>query len=287
MQNSNPPVIAIITDFGTQDWYCGSIQGRILAGCPDARIVNISHAIPPGDVYTASYVLASCMADFPANTLFLCVVDPGVGTSRKALVGRIGPYTVIAPDNGLISHAARKYANNRGPFYEITPEAIPSGGISSTFHGRDIFAPVAARVASNAMRIKELGSIIQEPCLLESARPEVKRGMIAGHIRYIDHFGNGITDISRMDLELLNVKTSAYLLVGSRKIALRSTFGDVSEGMPLTYIGSNGFLEIGVNCGHAAQNLGLALGQEVRFLPEASASSLLEEEADPLPETGI
>jgi S-adenosylmethionine hydrolase len=133
MANNNPPVVALITDFGTQDWYCGTIQGKILSGCPDARIVNISHFIPAGDVYTASYVLASCMADFPANTLFLCVVDPGVGTSRKAIVGRIGPYTVIAPDNGLISHAVQKYAHDKGPFYEITPEVIPSGGISSTF----------------------------------------------------------------------------------------------------------------------------------------------------------
>jgi S-adenosylmethionine hydrolase len=268
MKSHPPAIIALITDFGTKDWFAGSVQGRILRECPDARLVNVTHSIPPGDVYAASYVLAACMGDFPAGTLFVTVVDPGVGTDRKAIMGRMGPYTVLAPDNGLLTHAMRRYARNCGPLYEVSPRHLSGEAVSSTFHGRDVFAPIAGRVAAGTLLLEELGDIVQRPVVFEVMKSEVRRGEIIGHVRYIDHFGNAITNISGKEMALFSVRSSAYVEVGAVKVPLRSTFAEVAPGRALTYVGSNGYLEVAVNGGSAAEQMEIWIGQEVRFHAE-------------------
>lgn len=268
MRNNTPPIVALITDFGNRDWYAASIKGRILEYCPDASIVDITHEIRPGDIHAASYVLASCINDFPADTVFLCIVDPVVGTERKALLGRIDQYTVICPDNGLITHAIKRFDENTCVFYEIFPEHPQNESISNTFHGRDVFAPVAGKIAASLMDVEDLGESVQSPVLLELPKPEIRKGVISGSISYIDKFGNVVTNISQAELGLFSIKATAYVEVKGVCIALKTSFGEVEEGQSLTYIGSNGFLEIGMNRRHAAKEMKLAVGGSILFYPE-------------------
>ena len=262
------PIIALITDFGTRDWYVASIKGRILYHCPDARIVDITHDVRPGDVHAASYVLASCMKDFPENTIFLCVVDPGVGTDRKALLCHVGNYTIICPNNGLITYPIKDFPEGISVFYEILPEHTDVDTISNTFHGRDVFAPVAGKIAASEMTVEDLGENVTDPVFLPLPKPEIKKGVISGTIAYIDKFGNVITNISQSELALFSIKATAYVEAKGTCISLKSTFGEVGEGEALTYIGSNGFLEIGMNRRHAAKEMKLSVGGSILFYPE-------------------
>jgi S-adenosyl-L-methionine hydrolase (adenosine-forming) len=272
MRKNTSPIVALITDFGTRDWYGASVKGRILNYCSEVCIVDITHDIRPGDIQAASYVLASCISDFPENTIFLCVVDPGVGTERKALLAHIGQYTVICPDNGLITHAVRKFPEDISVFYEILPEPTQDDSISNTFHGRDVFAPVAGKLAASIMDIEDLGESIQHPVFLDLPKPEIKKGVISGSVSYIDKFGNVVTNISQAELGLFSVRATAYVEVKGICIALKTSFGEVDEGQPLTYIGSNGFLEIGMNRRHAAKEMKLSVGCSILFYPEPPSS---------------
>jgi S-adenosyl-L-methionine hydrolase (adenosine-forming) len=259
------PTIAIITDFGNKDWYVASMKGQILRNFPEARMVDITHHIAPGNVWSASYVLASCIADFPAETIFLVVVDPGVGTARKCIMGRIIDYTVLCPNNGVVSHCLHRYPNQYGPFYEIIPEKMVGNPISSTFHGRDIFAPIAGKIAAGTLQLDGLGPILHEWVRLPIQKAEFRRGVIHGSVQYIDHFGNAITNICDSELQLFQMKSSAFVKVKNLSISMRSTFGEVEVGQPLTYIGSSGFLEIGVNQRSAAKLLDLRMGEPVEL----------------------
>ena len=268
MSENMCPIIALITDFGTRDWYAASIKGRIFNECPNARIVDITHDIRPGDIHAASYVLASCMQDFPENTIFLCVVDPGVGTDRKALLCHIGDYTIICPNNGLITYPIKQLPDNNSVFYEILLEHSDTDTISNTFHGRDVFAPVAGKIAASKITVEDLGESVSDPIFLPLPKPEIKKGVISGTITYIDKFGNVITNISQAELGLFSIKATAYVEAKGTCISLKTTFEEVDEGEPLTYIGSNGFLEIGMNRRHAAKEMKLSVGGSILFYPE-------------------
>ncbi len=274
MRKTLSPIIALITDFGAKDWYVGSIKGQILRQFPEANLVDITHQIPPGSIWHASYVLSSCMKDFPSDTLFMVVVDPGVGTHRECILGRIGDYTVLCPNNGILSHSLHYNPNQNGPFYEILPEnALSAPMISSTFHGRDIFAPIAGRIASGSLKPEGLGPIVHNLVRLQIPKTEFKRGVIYGSVQYFDHFGNAITDISQSELELFSIKPTAYVEIKDTTIAMKSTFAEVEVGQPLTYIGSNGFLEIAINRRNAAKQLNLKIGDAISLHLELIAES--------------
>lgn len=277
MRKTVIPRIALITDFGTRDWFVGSVKGQIQKHHPGANIVDITHQIQPGSVWHASYVLASCLKDFPPETLFVVVVDPGVGKSRECILGRVGESSVLCPNNGIISHSLQFYPDQRGPFYEILPEHYPEDSISATFHGRDIFAPIAGRVAAGSLKQEDLGPIIHDLVRLNIHKPEFRKGTIYGSIQYIDHFGNLITDITQSELSLFSVKPSACIEFDNTFIAMKSTFGDVEVGQPLTYIGSNGFLEIAVNCRNASKQFNLKIGDPVSFHLEYKPESKNDE----------
>lgn len=262
------PVIAIISDFGDRDWFVGSMKGMIRKSCPGAAIEVITNRVPSGDIAAASYILASCIHDFPKGTVFLCVVDPGVGTEREAIVGRIGNYTVVCPNNGLVSDCLQNFKNEVGVFYHIISEKIIHSGVSSTFHGRDIFAPVAGKISAGEFSIDELGPPIKQLIRILVPKPEIVKGSIRGAIRYIDAFGNGITNIGADQLALFSIKPSAYIEVNGLKILLKNTFAEAEIGQPLTYIGSNGAVEIAVNQGNGAEELALKVGTKVSFYPE-------------------
>ena len=281
-----PSMITLTTDFGTQDAYVSAMKGAILSIASDTRLVDISHQISPQDVMEAAFVLQGAVPYFPDGTVHLVVVDPGVGSDRQAIALRHDNQWFVGPDNGVFSLLL-----NQEPPDEIVvldnPKAWRSESPSSTFHGRDIFAPAAAHLAAGAS-LQEVGSPIDDMSSLRWALPMVVQHTVEGWVAHIDRFGNCITNIRRdtiaeafpsIDVEQLatpNAQTSFPLkcYVGSTILdALHPTYASVAEGDPLMLFGSTGFLEIAVNSGHAAQLLNIRKSDSVKLLPRTTESA--------------
>jgi S-adenosyl-L-methionine hydrolase (adenosine-forming) len=258
---SNLPVITLLTDFGTSDYFVGAVKGAILSVNPSVVIVDITHEIPPQDIEEAAFTILAAYQTFPNDTIHLVVVDPGVGSSRRALVLEAGDQLFVGPDNGIFT-----YIYDREPphkTFQITNERYFRKPTSSTFHGRDVFAPVAAAL-SKGVRPEMFGSrIIDEVRLPKSVAPEVKRnGDVEGRVIHIDRFGNCITNITREAFQ----KDSA-LVVGRRTIWEFREFYDGARKGPFGIWGSAGFLEISVNGGSAAKLLKVRRGAKVHLTP--------------------
>jgi S-adenosylmethionine hydrolase len=275
------PLVCFLTDFGASDEYAASMKGVLLTGCPRATLIDITHALPPHDILGAAYLLYAAWDYFPQHTVFVCVVDPGVGGERKELVALTDKKYIICPDNGIVSLLSRM----KGPFpcHAVSREAVRAAGvkgapddtgasgarrISATFHGRDIFAPAAAMICN-----KRYGAVKQQeidPYIIPDVYTEKTADPpgIKGKILHIDRFGNCISAIHRS--EAGEKDYTAHVRLGAQHItldAIHSTFSDVAPGRPLAYWGSTGFLEIGVRNGSAAAALGLALLDEVVLAP--------------------
>ena len=242
-------MITLLTDFGVRDSYAASMKGAILSVFPGAVISDASHEIEPFDVASAAFVLSSYISDFPAGTAHIAVVDPGVGSNRKAIAIRTAFCYIVCPDNGIAALALRDYPDYEA--YEIDPERLPQKCISSTFHGRDIFSPAAALLASG----KDIASIsrrIDRIFVPDFAEPEIKNNIIRGCIIHIDRFGNLITNISAGMLSLFNGKPIT-IKAGNKLIAgISNTYSDKAPGEPVAYLGSGGLLEIAIVEGNAA-----------------------------------
>jgi S-adenosyl-L-methionine hydrolase (adenosine-forming) len=236
------PIVTLTTDFGLDDWYVAAMKAVLLSHAPAARLVDVTHTIPPGDIVKGSITLERAIASFPAATIHLAIIDPTVGSQRRALVVRIHEQLVVCPDNGLITWAARC----QGPLdaFEIIWKP-PSQ--SNTFHGRDLFAPVAGMLAS-FRAILDLAKPISNPILL-NLHPSAGTD---GQIIHIDHFGNATTNIPASV-----VPPNAQVRVANLTLPLRRTYSDVASGEPLALIGSSGLLEIAVRDGSAASKLSL------------------------------
>lgn len=281
-----PAIIALTTDFGTADSYVAQMKGVILGIATGARLVDVTHAIPPQDVPFAAIVLAECVAAFPPGTVHLAVVDPGVGTQRRLIAAEIGDWRFVAPDNGLLSAVARVHGLRRA--FELTERRWWRYNLSATFHGRDIMAPVAAHWA-HGVDPGEFGPAI-DGGIQQLALGEPRRSdrMIAGTVIRCDAFGNAITNIpgawvgpdapaaaggSCGSSAGIAIATGWRVSIGGRNIGpLRRTYGDVPPREPLALVGSHGFVEIAVNCGSAQAALGARVGSEVR-LERAAADS--------------
>jgi S-adenosyl-L-methionine hydrolase (adenosine-forming) len=244
-------IITLLTDFGTADSYVAELKGVLASSAGDAVLVDLTHDIPPGDVAAASYVLGRAWRTFPRGTVHLAVVDPGVGTERRALAAQVAGYGFVAPDNGLLSDvfAAADAKVVRLP--------IPAGA-SRTFHGRDVFAPAAARLVRGAA-LADLGSPVSDLVHLPPRRLRSEGADVVGQVIHVDGFGTLITNIPGDA-----VATGAALAVGGRTVTLAGTFGDVPSGSPVAFVGSGGTVEIAVRDGRADQVLGVARGNEVR-----------------------
>ncbi len=252
--------VAILTDFGRQDWYVASMKGCILRISPNANCVDITHEIKPGDVRSAAFVLAQCFREFPEQTIFLCVVDPGVGTDRNAIAIRLGQSYLVGPDNGIFSFLmGRDYE-----IHLIENQKYIHARPSHTFHGRDIFAPVAGHLA-NGIKIAEIGPRIEELETLNWPQVNYQEMETRGEIVYIDHYGNAITNIIVADMEEKFQADKMRVLVGKDLFPLAKLFGNVADGNPLAYEGSGGYLEIAVNRGNAKKEFGLEVGQRVEI----------------------
>lgn len=255
------PVITLLTDFGTADYFVGAMKGVILTINPMAAIVDITHEIPPQDIEAGAFTLLTCYRDFPEGTIHVAVVDPGVGSSRRAIVVRAGSYYLVGPDNGLFS-----YIYDREPaceVFHVTASEYFRPSPSSTFHGRDVFAPVAAAL-STGIGPEALGPQITDFVRLAPLSPtRDDAGQLHGRIIHIDHFGNCITNFTHADLRDSN---SAKLIVNGRVIETFRKFFTDEHGSPeeiFAIWGSAGFLEIAVNRSSAAELLTAKRGDAV------------------------
>jgi S-adenosylmethionine hydrolase len=256
----NDPVITLTTDFGLDDAYVGVMKGVLLRICPQCRLVDLTHSVPQGDILKASLVLRSAAGFFPAGTVHLAVVDPGVGGNRLPVAIHAGNKYFVGPDNGLFWFLTRRDPPPRAVVLEKRTYFLPK--TSTTFHGRDVFAPVAAHLASG-VPLSEFGP--QTRALTSLSVPDVVReasGRMRGQVIYIDHFGNCVTNLSP---EELGCDLSSHWIVvledGSR-IPVGAYYGQVEEGHPLALVGSSGHLELAVRNGSAEKELALRLGSE-------------------------
>ncbi len=256
------PVLTLLTDFGLQDGYVGVMKGVILQIDPTIQIIDLTHQIPPQDIAAARFNLMNAYSYFPKGTVHVAVVDPGVGGSRRAIAVELEQCFLVGPDNGLFS----------GVLSQVAPKAVVeltnslywrTSKPSSTFHGRDIFAPVGAHLAQG-VALSELGrglnpkSLVQLP-LATCSRTEDR---IRGCIQYIDRFGNLVTNISGGDI---SGKRWSVEIAQSR-IAGRYTYGEVASGELLALVGSHGWLEIALNRGSAQAQLNLRVGDRLMVL---------------------
>lgn len=264
-QPAPPPLVTLTTDFGTRDPYAAAIKGVMLALCPQLRLVDLSHEIGPQDVLEGALFLAGVIQYFPAGTVHLVVVDPGVGSERRAIAVRAGAQTIVCPDNGLLTLLAREHPIEQA--HEITNPDFMRADLSATFHGRDLFAPAAARIACGAP-LAEAGPAIEDLVTLDV--PEARRDgdVIRGEVLRIDRYGNAITNVARA---LLDGATVAEVRAGSARLrGLHRIYADVAQGEPLALFESNGYLAIAVNGGDAGDTLDLARGTAVAVTIEGA-----------------
>ncbi len=254
-------IITLTTDFGLTDGYVGAMKGVILGIVPTATIVDISHDIAPQDVRGAAYVLYAVCPYFPVGTVHLAVVDPGVGSQRPAIAVQIERATFVAPDNGVLSYALADQEVTG--IVELTNRRYQRPSISHTFHGRDVFAPVAAHLA-RGLPLAELGSPRSEIVTLPLPRPQRRAdGALVGQVIHIDRFGNLITSVREREMAW-PVGEGVVVEVGGRAISgIRPTFASVGVGEPVAYVGSSGHVEVAVRQGNAARVLGVQVGDDV------------------------
>lgn len=255
--------ITLLTDFGIKDVYVGVMRGVILRINPKAIVVDLSHDVPPQDVRSAAFVLSSAYSYFHEHTIHVVVVDPGVGSERRAVAVRTPHGTFVAPDNGVLSYVLAcepvlEMVHLTNSEYWLSP-------LSDTFHGRDVFAPVAAHI-SLGVSLSEFGSACRDPELFEIPKPRLRSdGAIVGQVLYIDGFGNLITNIPGQHLprgRALTVRIAGQNVAGPLK-----TYAEVRDGQLLALVDSSGHLEIAVRNGNAAATLRVGCGAEVAVTP--------------------
>lgn len=246
-------IITLLTDYGISDAYVAEVKGVLLSHAPAATLVDVTHSIAPGDVASASYILSRAWVRFPAGTVHFAVVDPGVGTPRGAIAFKTKDQFFVGPDNGLFGNVLR------GNEVEAVQLAAPADA-SPTFHGRDLFAPAAAALA-NGQPINSLGERYSAiPRRLSGSVPHYEGKVVIGEVVYVDHYGNLITNLTPDLVPAYAQMEAESLVIGP----VRTTFGDVTSGHLLAYIGSGGTVEIAVRDGSAARRLGLGVGGRVR-----------------------
>ncbi len=262
-------LVTLTTDFGTADGYVGAMKGAIYSVAPDVRLVDISHDVPAQDVTAAAFVLQQAVPSFPDGTLHLVVVDPGVGTARRAIAARFSlggrAHTFVGPDNGLLPLVLDGGEPEAAVVLD-RPDTWRTPAPSSTFHGRDVFGPVAARLATGTA-LGAVGSPAGELARLHWPLPHTDRDGIRGMILAVDRYGNCITNVTRETVERWSDGRGATCYAGSQILrGLAPTYGAVARGEPLALFGSDDRLEIAVHGGHAASLLSLHRGDPVTLV---------------------
>lgn len=250
-----PPILTLLTDFGLADGTVAAMKAQILGLLPDARIVDLSHEIPPQDLRAGAFLLARCARDFPPGTVHVAVVDPGVGTPRRAIAARdVRGSWFVGPDNGLLGRAVGEGAL----CFELDATRVrPRSRPSATFHGRDLFAPAAARLGAGDPP-SAFGELGEAPLVLPLSASRVGTA-IHGEVVWIDHFGNALTEIEAAWLPPEG--TPLALACGSVRLTrIVRTYAEVERGEALAYVGSADTLELGVRDGNLARQYGVERG---------------------------
>lgn len=256
-------IITLITDFGTKAGYLGALKGVILKINPEVELVDITHEVNPFDVWEGAWVLNSCYQFFPSGTIFLVVVDPGVGGPRKLLLIKSEDYYFVGPDNGVFSFVYEK--EKILEMIHITNEKYFIGKPSSTFHGRDIFAPVAAYI-SLGVKMDEFGKTASECFKFKIPSPQISKNKIIGEILYVDSFGNLITNINQNLVDKVKRMNSLEIICkGKRTKKISRSYFEGKEKEILALVGSSGFLEISTNQDNAQRILRAKKGDKIRI----------------------
>jgi len=254
-------IIALLTDFGTEDGYVGAMKGKILSIAPEANVVDISHEIEPFNTRQAAFCLTNSYAYYPQKTVFVVVVDPGVGTSRKGLVIQTASHFFIGPDNGVFSLIYEKEAFNS---FEILIDTLP-WEVAATFHGRDVFSPLAALLAAGKNIDRFLKGTKQYTSFVKPIK-RMERKSFQLPVVHIDHFGNVILNFQRKDFSKMKTK-SFRITVGNYKFGkIHNTFGEVPHDELLLMWDSSDYLQIAKNGGSAANELGISPESEVGMI---------------------
>jgi S-adenosylmethionine hydrolase len=259
------PIITLLSDFGLKDPYVAEMKAVILRISPDARIIDISHLIPKFNVRIGAFTLASATPHFPDGTIHVAVVDPSVGTKRRSLIIKTRSYFYVGPDNGLLMLAADKDGIRQIRAIE-NPE-FTLGKVSSTFHGRDVFAPAAAHLA-NGVPFGEFGPEVKDCTRPLFSKPTLRADKeLIGEVLHIDDFGNLITNITSSDLVRSGLRLTIPLDIRLKgtllRLSLCKTYGEAPLESALTLVGSHDFLEIAVNQGNASRKLKVKVGDAV------------------------
>ena len=281
--------IVLLTDFGGSDWYVAEMKGVLLAQAPGAPLVDLTHEVPPGDVARAAFLLARAHEAFPPDTVFVAVVDPGVGTARHPIAVDAGGRFYVGPDNGVLEAAL----DLAGAEVRVIADAGLLERASETFHGRDVFAPVAARLAlRGAAAWRELGPSLMAPVRLapgiaaatdhahaDALTRAAEPGRLVTHVAHVDRFGNAITALHELEFEAWlggydpgDVLFIAHGAGGARTTEIRGlarTYGANGAGEAIALIGSSGLIELAIPGGHAGLALGLAPGDAIELRHES------------------
>lgn len=264
-------MIAMLTDFGLQDHYVGAMKGAVLTVCPEATLVDVVHELPAHDVLAGALALEACYDAFPEGTIFLAVVDPGVGSPRRPIAVLAGGRACVCPDNGLLSFVLAAHPQARA--HLVANPALGRREVSPVFHGRDVFGPVAAHLA-RGLPIAEVGPAVSDLVYLELSPPRRAGDGWLGQVLRADRFGNLTTSLREVDLAALGEVAAGRIEVraGGRVLPFVRTYADVAEGEPCALVGSGGRLEIAVNRGRADRLLALEEGAAVVVRPAEAGS---------------
>jgi hypothetical protein len=257
-------IVTLLSDFGTADGYVAAMKGAILAVSPGLRVVDVTHEVPPQDVRSGAFILAQVAPVFPPGTVHVAVVDPGVGSLRRPLLVLAAGQAFVGPDNGLLTRAAPRP-------HEVRHLSRPSWwrpAPSRTFHGRDLFAPVAAHLASGRDPA-DAGPVITDPVELCLPEPVERPGGLVGEVIHADRFGNLVTNVGGDRLAGADPAALQFAIAGFTITGLSATFADVAPGELVAYVGSDGLLEVGRRGGDARHYLGAPLGTAIQVIRDA------------------
>jgi hypothetical protein len=258
------PVITLLTDFGLADHYVAAMKGVILGICPRARLVDITHQIAPFSISEGAYTLAQAWQYFPKGTVHLAVVDPGVGSARRAMAAQMEGHRFVAPDNGLLTMVLGRGAGLRKiRTHEITARRYFREPVSNTFHGRDIFAPVAAHLAKG-LALARLGKPLLDPVIADFAKPvQLPDGQWCGAVLSTDRFGNVITNFDWASFSEIARHHFSLKLASRTLTKYSATYASAPAGRPFVIQGSSGYIEISINKSSAAASLNVLPGTTV------------------------
>lgn len=255
------PVVALLSDFGHEDHYAGTMKGVVLGVCPEATLVDVTHGLPPHDVLAGALELAACYRFFPAGTIFLVVVDPGVGSTRRGLAAEAGDYRFVAPDNGVLTAVLNETPPRK--VVELTERKYARPTVSRTFEGRDRFAPAAGWLA-RGLALTSLGRPVGDYQRLDIPEPVATSDRVEGVVLRVDRFGNGITNIDRRTFDRIAAEGTLAITAGEHEVPrLVATYDDARGDAPCALFGSTDHLEIALNADSAAARLGLRRGTPV------------------------